>query len=115
MAIRGKDYRPECEALEGRLAPAILVTGADAGTLPRVHVYDARTLTETFSFIAYEPSYRGGVRVAVADTNGDGVPDIITAPGVGESHVKVFDGRNASLLRDFTPYGTDFKTGIYVA
>jgi hypothetical protein len=49
-------------------------------------------------FNAYDPSYRAGVRTALADLDGDGIPEIITAPGrlynqEGPSHqneVRVF-------------------------
>ena len=35
------------------------------------------------SFDPYGPSFTGGVQVAVADVNGDGLNDIITVPRAG--------------------------------
>src|SRR5439155_14942890 len=57
-------------------SPDILVTGADAGSESRVRVCDAVSGREEFNFIAYA-NFKGGVRVATGDVNGDGVPDII--------------------------------------
>jgi hypothetical protein len=34
---------------------------------------------ERFSFMAFDPAFRGGVRVALGDINGDGTPDIVAA------------------------------------
>ena len=56
------------------------------------------TNTLVASFYAYAQSFAGGVRVAMADVNGDGVLDVITAPGPGAvpleagDTVKVWDG-----------------------
>src|SRR5262249_2844474 len=58
-----------------------VAVGAGYGGAPEVKVYDPTTGTLQRDFQAYEQSFRGGVRVAVADMNLDGVPDIITAPG----------------------------------
>jgi hypothetical protein len=68
------------------------------------------------TFDAYNSDFLGGVRVAMGDVNGDGVPDIITAPGPsGGPDVKVFDGRTGSLIREFAATNIHFLGGLYVA
>lgn len=57
--------------------------GADRHHVPQVRVYDAITGQLRSSFLAYPPGFRGGVRVAVGDVNGDGRADIIAGPGPG--------------------------------
>lgn len=98
-------------------APDILVTGADAGSAPLVRVFDAATGVEKFSFLAYAAGFRGGVRVASADVNGDGVQDIITAPGPGMAPViNFFDGTTgAPVLPPLQPYPANFTGGVTVA
>ena len=61
----------------------LLATGTGIGGGPHVKVFDADSGALRFEFSAYDPSFRGGVRVAVGDVTGDGTPDIITAPGPG--------------------------------
>ena len=63
---------------------AIIVTGAGPGGGPHVVVRDADTLAILASFFAYDPEFRGGVSVATADVNGDGIPDIITGASLSE-------------------------------
>jgi hypothetical protein len=97
------------------LAP-ILVTGADAGGGPEVEVYNGATGALEFGFYAYDPRFAGGVRVATGDFNGDGVPDIVTAPGPsGGPDIRIFDGRTGALLREFMAYSPDFLGGVNVA
>jgi hypothetical protein len=95
---------------------AFTVTGADAGGGPEVIVYDAATGTLRYAFYAYDPRFLGGVRVTTGDINGDGVPDIITAPGAGGGpDIRVFDGVTGQLIREFMAYSPYFLGGVYVA
>src|SRR5687767_1891662 len=96
------------EVLEERrllAAVPVLVAGAAAGAEPRVTVLDAQTGEERFSFLAYGAGFRGGVRVAVGDINGDGTQDIVTAAGAGGGpHVRIFSGVNGAELAGFYAY-----------
>jgi hypothetical protein len=93
-----------------------IVTGADAGGTPLVYVSLARTGAVETQFYAYDAGFTGGVRVAAADVTGDGVPDIVTAPGAGGVPlVKVFDGRTFGLVLQFYAYDPAFTGGVYVA
>ncbi|QEL19430.1 Ig-like domain-containing protein [Limnoglobus roseus] len=61
------------------------------------------------------PGATGGVRVAVGDVNGDGMPDLIAANGPGMSGVvKVYDGATGSLLYQGSPFEDKFTGGLFV-
>jgi hypothetical protein len=92
-----------------------LVVAADAGHAPEVNVYNSNGLLR-FSFLAYSLSYNGGVRVAVADVTGDGIEEILVAPGAGiNAWVKVFDMGSGQLLGHFRPFGPNYRGGVFVA
>jgi autotransporter-associated beta strand protein len=99
------------------VSPVIHLTavGAGQGGQPAVRVYnDDGTLR--FAFFAYTSTFTGGVRVAIGDVNGDGVDDIITAPGKGMAPtVEVFSGVDLSPLGSFNAYQSSFTNGVYVA
>jgi len=58
----------------------------------------------------------GGVRVAIGDITGDGVPDIVTAPGIGGGpHVKVFDSVTFKLVGSYFAYDPKFTGGVNLA
>jgi FG-GAP-like repeat/FG-GAP repeat len=99
-----------------------IVTGAGAipGGGPHVRVFNGVTGDQLpgprGSFYAYDQAFTGGVFVACADVNGDGVPDIITGAGPGGGpHVKVFDGGTLALLHSFYAYDPSFAGGVAVA
>ena len=98
---------------------ALIAVGTDVGGGPEVKVFNAVTGALELDFFAFNPLFTGGVRVALGDVNGDGVPDIIAVPGPGMlPEVKVFDGRNGQLLYDFYAnfqFNPLFTGGVFVA
>jgi hypothetical protein len=104
-------------AFEDRILPSgILAVGAGPGAPPEVYVYSASTGTELFHFLAYNPHFRGGVSVAVGDVNGDGGPEIVTAPGAGMSpEVKVFSGSTGAEIGEFLTAPSTYHGGLTVA
>jgi streptogramin lyase len=109
------DFGPPT-AIGKAVLPKPVVTGADAGGRPLVRVFDGLLGNMTNQFLAYNPRFSGGVRVAQADVNGDGVPDIITAPGPGGGpDIRVFDGVTGALIREFMAYSASFTGGVFVA
>jgi autotransporter-associated beta strand protein len=98
-------------------APGVqrVAVGAGAGGFPIVNVYDGNG-SLIRSFMAYETSFHGGVNVATADINNDGVPDVITAPGFGGGPlVRIWDGQTGAMLRQFNAYDPAFRGGVNVS
>src|ERR671931_485851 len=76
---------------------------AGPGGEPRVKVFD-RTGTQLASFLAFDPSFHGGVRVAAGDLDGDGKAEIVVGTGPGDpATVRVFTG-SGTLLRTIYPF-----------
>jgi hypothetical protein len=101
-------------------APQFIVTGASLGGGPRVRVFNPNNGAAVHDFYAYDPSFLGGVNVATADFNMDGVADIVTGAGPGGGpHVRVFDGATGQQLPgpigSFFAYASSFSGGVYVA
>jgi len=96
-----------------------VITGTDFGceSGPIVRVVDPRDGRLRSEFFAYEPSFRGGVRVYGADITGDGIPEILTAPGPGRpGEVRVFTRAGVPLPQfTFMPFGASYISGVEVA
>src|SRR5262249_46039699 len=111
------------ERLEGREVPAgvAYALGSSFNLVPgiitstRVIAYNADGSVR-FDIQPYGPNFHGGVSVAVGDVTGDGVPDLVTAPGMsGGPHVKVFDGNTGQEGAGFMAYDPNFRGGVTVA
>jgi len=95
---------------------ADIITGAGPGGGPQVKVFDGRDLTVLRSFLAYAPTFTGGVRVAAGYLDGDGRADVITGPGAGRGpQVEAFDGKTGALIWSFFAYDPGFAGGVFVA
>ncbi|MBX9579208.1 MAG: VCBS repeat-containing protein [Gemmataceae bacterium] len=91
-----------------------IVMGTGAGGGPVVQIFNLAGQS-LGAFFAYDPGMRQGVDVAVGDVNGDGLDEIITAPGPGGGpNVKVFD-RTGKQLASFFAYEAGFRGGVTVA
>jgi hypothetical protein len=95
---------------------ADIITGADYGGGPHVKVFSGKDQSLLYSFMAYDPDFLGGVRVAAGDVDGDGKADIITAPGPGGGpDIRVYSGADGHLIREFMAYDYRFGGGVYVS
>jgi uncharacterized repeat protein (TIGR01451 family) len=68
------------------------------------------------TFYPFGASFKGGVRVAIGDVNGDGRPDLVVAQGNFGGLVNVYNGGNPSdLLTSFQVGGSRYKGGLNVS
>lgn len=90
-------------------------TAAAASALPYVDVYDSSADVRKFRIMAYENTFRGGVRVATGDINKDGTDDVIVVPGKGrKTDVKIYSGVDGTLLGSFVAFAATYKGGATV-
>ena len=97
-----------------------IIVAAGLGGGPHVKVFGLTStgVRVTNEFFAYEAGFRGGVRVASADTTGDGRWEVITSPGPsGGPHVRIFNMTSPSgtISDEFFAYHPEFRGGVYVA
>ncbi len=106
-----------------------VIVSADRGGGGRVTAYsfvNGRPQVIANFFGIEDANFRGGARVAAADVDGDGKPEIIVGAGFGGGpRVAIFDGATLTtgtprkLVSDFYAFGgsdvSGLRNGIYVA
>ena len=102
-----------------------VVVGAGPGSTPHVMVFDGSDNRVLGDFLAFDPSYLGGITVTSEDVNGDARADIIVADSNGR--IKVIDGTkmaqvqangqiaDSAVLANFLAYGPGFSGGVNLA
>ena len=104
-----------------------VIAGMGPGAPPIIKVVDATKLNQVganfeisdsalvSSFLAFEASFAGGVRVAAGDIAGDGRIAIVAARGPGSTpQVKVFADMGQVEAASFLAYESTFTGGVYV-
>ncbi|MFM8891311.1 MAG: DUF11 domain-containing protein, partial [Planctomycetia bacterium] len=124
VTVSATEYDPDetnnTDTAEIQIPSSGVIVGTDIGceTGPFVRVIDPDTGADRIiPFFAYEPSFRGGVRVYGADVTGDGIAEIITAPGPGRpGQVRVFTETGTPLPEySFFPFGPRYTGGVEIA
>jgi len=106
---------------------AEIITGADQGGGPRVGVFGGSTVSGTATptalddFLAInDTNFRGGVRIALGDVNGDGTSDLVVGAGFGGGpRIAVYDGaslaqgKQVKLVNDFFAFEDTLRNGVF--
>lgn len=102
-----------CAPIAAAQAVLQLGAGTDAGA-GSVRFYDSSGGIP-HNFQPFGSGYTGGVTVALADTNRDGVPDVIVAgTAAGDGVVDWYNGQTGEFLGTATPF-PGFTGGVFVA
>jgi len=93
---------------------AQIITAPEGGGGPHVKFFDSRGNLLTH-FFAFNSGFRGGVNLAKADVNNDGLVEIVAAAGPsGGPHVRVFDA-GGKIIGAFYAYEENFSGGVNVS
>lgn len=91
-----------------------IITGAGFKGGPHVRVYKKDGKLINPGFFAYDPAFRGGVNVSVADLDGDKIDEIVTGPGFGgEPLARVYD-KDGKLKNEFYVFDKKERNGLKV-
>ena len=85
-----------------------VVVAPGPGEAPLVKIYNALTGAFITQFMAQSSSFTAGIVLAVGDVNGDGRPDIVTAPSTGAPNVNIFTNNGGTT--PFTSYSSSTPT-----
>ena len=95
-----------------------IITAPGRGSAPNVRIFDTNGRFIT-GFFAYDIGFHGGVNLAVADIEGDGKFEIVTAPKAGGGpNVRIFGFRDGSIIpttENFMAYAPEFRGGVSIA
>lgn len=94
---------------------AFTAQGSAPGSLPTVSAINSDGSVR-WTQTVFDPSFTGGVRVAVGDVNDDGKQDVVAVPGFGGSSVIfVLDGQTGNIIRTVTIFADTYRGGLSLA
>jgi cyclophilin family peptidyl-prolyl cis-trans isomerase len=92
-----------------------IIVGAGAGGGPEVKVFSGATGQVILDFMAFDPRFGGGVRVAGGDTDGDGKAEVVVGAGYGGGPMAAVFSNTGTLLHAYFPFDQRFGGGVNVA
>jgi len=91
-----------------------IVSTPNWGGGPHVKVFDGKGKASA-SFFAYESNFIGGFSLALADTDGNGIKELVTESYAGRiTSGRVFDAKGR-MLKEWFPHGTISSGGMVIA
>ena len=94
-----------------------IITSVNKG-LPQVVVTNYSTLTTRASFYAFSSTYQGGCRVTVADTNGDGIKELLVGVGPNAGPLVARYNSNYQRIDQFFAFGPaetlSYNSGLFL-
>lgn len=94
-----------------------LVTAAGQGELPQVRVMNSLGERAFVPFLAFDRAFRGGVRLATCDVDGNGQDELVVAQGPGGGRVRVLSlfGGIVTEQAAFNAFESGFTGGVNVS
>jgi len=93
----------------------VIIAGAGQGGGPHVRIFNRVGRLLHPGWMAYAPTFKGGVSVAAGDLDGDGKAEIVTGAGPGGSpQVRVFSRTGAAIGKPFYAGDVNSKAGVQV-
>lgn len=91
-----------------------VVVAPGKGAAPRVRLYTSTGILMQ-EFMAYAPTFKGGVQLTTGDVVGDEQDDIIVAPeSSGGPHIRIFN-KLGELQSQFFAHDKDYRGGLQIA
>jgi uncharacterized repeat protein (TIGR01451 family) len=99
------------------VAGAEVITGTDAGDLPQVRAFSGNGADLGIRFLAFDRTFRGGVRVAACDVDADGTDEVIVGQGTGGSRIRVLrvNGSSVAEMAAGLPFEASFTGGVFLS
>lgn len=92
-----------------------IVVAPGTGGGPQVLILNTACQTLSTGFFAFDSATRFGLHIAVGDVTGDGIDDIIAAPGAGAGpQVRVFDQHGTLETSSFFAFDEADHSGVHV-
>jgi hypothetical protein len=82
---------------------SVIAVGSGLGANGDVRILDATTGAVRVAIVPFA-GFQGGVRVALGDVTGDGIPDVIVSAIFPQGHVKVFNGATGAEVFSFLAF-----------
>ena len=93
-----------------------IIVGAGPDGEPKVRIYEGNGGLEDTEISAFAANFRGGVRVAAGDVDGDAIDEVIVGAGAGGGpHVRIFEPDGKPRPINMFPFHHNFRGGVDVA
>ena len=123
-SVGTSDFSAGSAAVVPRPIVFAVATEIGSGSAPTVTLVNTATGNAIAQTPVFEPAFRGGVRVAMGDLDGDSVPEVVVASGPGRAgEIRVYKqavSATAITLSELptyrtVPFGSGYTGGVEIA